>query len=207
MVCIYVLQLEQGKYYVGKTSNPSFRLADHFSSNGSAWTMKYPPIKVLKLIRGCDDYDEDKYTYKYMDKYGIDNVRGGSCVQIELEKSTMDYLEQRSRSTNDKCFTCGKSGHFAKDCGKQHQKVWVCSTCSKEFNRKGLCTKHEKECKISSSPFDALIGMLSKIMSPDVVIEDRRKDASTKVTCYRCGRNNHYASRCYAKHHLDGHPL
>lgn len=35
MVFIYVLQLEQGKYYVGKTNNPNFRLTSHFQSNGS----------------------------------------------------------------------------------------------------------------------------------------------------------------------------
>jgi hypothetical protein len=85
MVYIYILQLEQGKYYVGKTINPSFRLDSHFNSNGSAWTKLYKPIKMIELIPNCDDYDEDKYTRMFMDKYGIDNVRGGSFVSVELE--------------------------------------------------------------------------------------------------------------------------
>ena len=62
MVFIYTLKLIQGKYYVGKTNNPSFRLDNHFNSNGSAWTMKYKPIELLDLIPNCDKYDEDKYT-------------------------------------------------------------------------------------------------------------------------------------------------
>ena len=39
MVFIYTLKLIQGKYYVGKTNNPSFRLDNHFNSNGSAYKM------------------------------------------------------------------------------------------------------------------------------------------------------------------------
>lgn len=38
MVYIYILQLEKGKYYVGKTNNPKFRINNHFDSNGSVWT-------------------------------------------------------------------------------------------------------------------------------------------------------------------------
>jgi predicted GIY-YIG superfamily endonuclease len=56
MVYIYILQLEQGKYYIGKTSNPQFRIESHFNLNGSAWTRKYKPIKLIKLIPNCDDY-------------------------------------------------------------------------------------------------------------------------------------------------------
>ena len=35
MVFIYIIQLEQGKYYIGKTNNPEFRLKSHFNSNCS----------------------------------------------------------------------------------------------------------------------------------------------------------------------------
>ena len=73
MVFIYVLELENNKYYIGKTDNPQFRLESHFNSNGAAWTKKYKPINIIELIPNCDDYDEDKYTLKYMEKYGIDN--------------------------------------------------------------------------------------------------------------------------------------
>ena len=66
---IYVLKLVHGKFYIGKTTNPSFRLDKHFNSCGSAWTKKHKPINIVELIPNCDDYDEDKYTKKYMDKY------------------------------------------------------------------------------------------------------------------------------------------
>ena len=66
MVYIYILQLEEGKYYVGKTNNPQFRLEEHFNSNGSAWTKLYKPITLLELKPNCDDYDEDKITRQYM---------------------------------------------------------------------------------------------------------------------------------------------
>ncbi len=66
MLYIYILELEQNKFYVGKTNNPNFRLQDHFNSNGSVWTKKYKPIKLLELIPNSDDYDEDKYTRIYM---------------------------------------------------------------------------------------------------------------------------------------------
>ena len=100
MVYIYVLQLEKGKYYVGKTKNPYFRFENHFYSSGSEWVILYKPIRILELIADCDDYDEDKYTLIYMDKYGIDNVRGGSFTTIELDKFTKNQLKNEQKYKN-----------------------------------------------------------------------------------------------------------
>lgn len=94
MVFIYLLQLEKNKYYVGKTTNPKLRLDKHFTSNGSFWTKKYKPINILEIIPNCDDYDEDKFTIKYMEKYGINNVRGGSFCQIKLSDINISTLKQ-----------------------------------------------------------------------------------------------------------------
>lgn len=52
---------------------------------------------MYKLRTDCDDYDEDKYTKIYIDKYGIDNVRGGSYVQVNFDDSTVDSLNRLSR--------------------------------------------------------------------------------------------------------------
>jgi hypothetical protein len=127
MVFIYVLKLTEGKYYIGKTNNPEFRLNKHFDNNGSAWTKLYNPINVVEVIPNCDDYDEDKYTKIYMDKYGIENVRGGSFVTIKLDSNTINILNQMSNGTNNKCFFCSKEGHFSADCPKQNQKDEITS--------------------------------------------------------------------------------
>ena len=113
---IYVLQLRQYKYYVGKKTNPKFRLSQHFNLNASRWTQKYKPLKVVELIDNCDSYDEDKITLKYMNKYGINNVRGGSFCKIKLLNNEVKIIEQMLKGANDTCYKCGRHDHFVKDC-------------------------------------------------------------------------------------------
>lgn len=115
MVFIYVLQCEDNKYYVGKTDTNKFRIDTHFDSNGSEFTKKYKPIDIYQIIPECDKYDEDKYVKKYMDKYGIDNVRGGTYSRIELTTEEKNFIQKELWGANDLCFLCGGE-HFVKDC-------------------------------------------------------------------------------------------
>ena len=115
MVYIYILKLQNNKFYIGKTNNPEFRLTEHFNKIGSIWTTKYKPIKIEKLFKG-DDYDEDKYTQMYMDKYGIENVRGGSFTSVKLTDGEKNLLLKKKNSAQNTCFKCGAYGHFANDC-------------------------------------------------------------------------------------------
>ena len=119
MVYIYILELENKKYYIGKTSNPNFRLKQHFNSFGSYWTRKYKPLKIIKTIPDCDDFDEDKYTIKYMSTYGLQNVRGGTFCQLVLSKENINIINKMINGSTNKCFICGESTHFVKDCNKK----------------------------------------------------------------------------------------
>lgn len=123
MTTIYVLLLENDKYYIGKTKNINFRLDNHFNSIGSSWTLKYKPLKIVEKIDNCEDFDEDKYTLKYMNKYGINNVRGGSFCQLVLSDSTYKTLTKMLNNNNDKCFYCGSLDHFVKDCDKKSKRA------------------------------------------------------------------------------------
>jgi len=112
---IYVLRLQGGNYYIGRTRDSDARIQAHFEGKGSYWTKKYPPVKVIERVEKCDEFDEDKYVKKYMAKHGIDRVRGGSYSQITLDRSVKKYLQKEIWGAQDKCFRCG-GDHFDKEC-------------------------------------------------------------------------------------------
>ncbi len=98
MIHIYVLQLEHGRFFVGKTKNPQFRLEEHLRLSNYQWTKKYTPKKVIKIIPNCDDNDLDNYTLKYMEQYGIGFVRGGSFHQLYFDEN--DYCRIQNMINN-----------------------------------------------------------------------------------------------------------
>lgn len=113
---IYTLQLENNKYYIGKSKNISNRILQHFSEQGSSWTKSYKPIKVISQIPSTDAFDEEKYTLLAMDRYGIDNVRGGSYCRLILSKHEIEKAQQIIYSICDKCYRCGEQKHTASEC-------------------------------------------------------------------------------------------
>jgi predicted GIY-YIG superfamily endonuclease len=113
---VYVLRLQHGKYYVGKTDDVQRRFQQHQNGRGSGWTQKYPPIAIEKTYPRAGPFDEDKVTKEYMAKHGIDNVRGGTYVSVELDEYQTEVLKQEIWSATDCCTRCGRKGHFVKDC-------------------------------------------------------------------------------------------
>ena len=117
---IYILQLEDNKYYVGYSKNThtcDIRLMKHFNETGSEWTKKYKPISIIKKING-DMFDEEKHTLLCMDKYGVDNVRGGSYTKITLSQNDKEKAIQTIRSILNKCYICDSKEHYANCCPK-----------------------------------------------------------------------------------------
>jgi hypothetical protein len=167
MVYIYILNLERDKYYIGKTNNPNFRLEQHFSNEGANWTKIYKPIGVEQIIENCDDYDEDKYTLKYMGIFGIENVRGGSFCEHDLSIETKKLLQKMLLGSTNKCFNCGSDSHFVETCPKKitkktntykkkplkkFRKLKTCQRCNRMgHNKRGCYAKTNKEGIIITS--------------------------------------------------------
>jgi len=92
---LYVLKLEQGKYYVGITSQtPEIRMQEHINHVRAAyWTMKYRPIALLhsedlgKITKEAAERIESIKTQDLMAELGINNVRGG-----HLREANDDYV-------------------------------------------------------------------------------------------------------------------
>lgn len=80
---IYLLHLDNGKKYIGKTQYLNIRMYQHFSGNGAMVTRKFKP-KTYEVLDICPGYLstklEQKYTIKFIADYGYDNVRGGSYI-------------------------------------------------------------------------------------------------------------------------------
>ena len=84
---LYILKLDNDKYYIGITMNLNMRLAQHFSGDGSKWTKIHKPINVIEIqINNVDESLENKITLEYMRKFGYESVRGGSYTRLDLKK-------------------------------------------------------------------------------------------------------------------------
>jgi predicted GIY-YIG superfamily endonuclease len=121
MISIYALELESNKFYIGKTNSlerVGIRFQEHKSAQGSEWTKLYKPISIIETYEHNSTFEEDVLTKKYMLKYGIENVRGGSYTKIVLDEWQVKSLEHEFKSVSDSCYRCGEKGHFATDCHK-----------------------------------------------------------------------------------------
>ena len=103
---VYVLQCEDGKYYVGSTNNRKRRLREHCRGKGSAWTRTYKPLYLVREYRRIPQSFllgmESKVTAEAMLKYGVNNVRGAMfCNTREYHLGDIDALTKFLGHYND----------------------------------------------------------------------------------------------------------
>lgn len=135
------------KHYVGKTNNLNRRYEEHRSGQGSSWTQVYKPFDIKFLAEDFDGMEEDRQVKILMKRYGIDNVRGGSYSSFHLTKAQESCLLTEMRSITDKCFNCGSTKHFARDCimapknTATNPEIKTKASKAKGVRRCGICHK------------------------------------------------------------------
>ncbi|MBB6154949.1 putative GIY-YIG superfamily endonuclease [Pseudomonas sp. JAI115] len=95
---LYVLELENGKYYVGQAKDPDRRIRKHFNGSGSEWTRMHRPVRELSR-QSLDDVDyrtgelaENELVLQLMRQHGYHNVRGGFFANTSSEHIEKNLL-------------------------------------------------------------------------------------------------------------------
>lgn len=122
MKYLYVLLLEHGKYFVGRTKKPNyFQIEDFYKNNDySLWTLKYRPVDVVEIITIPREEYEYEVMMQIMENYGINNVRGLMYSEIKLTDENIENLKKSKVINNEKkhCYICCSYIHNAIKCKK-----------------------------------------------------------------------------------------
>lgn len=111
---IYILELEQNKFYVGKTNDLALRLKFHILKRNCSWTNLYPLVKLIDVYKTNDVFEEDKSVKKYMMLKGVENVRGGAYSNFNLNKYQKIFILKEFCHLLGKCYYCLQTSHFVR---------------------------------------------------------------------------------------------
>ena len=123
---VYLLKLEDDKYYVGESKDKKRRIWVHENGNGSAWTKKYEVLESLEPIKTNHTFSELIQTLLMMKEHGIDNVRGSLFTNpYGLSKYEKIMAAQLYCDLHNLCRKCGGKGHFITQCKNDTVEDWV----------------------------------------------------------------------------------
>lgn len=74
--CVYILECEGGRWYVGFSHWPRLRIESHFTGEGAEFTKKYRPIRVKEIKPARDEFDEYTEWKKLAERHGYQYVGG-----------------------------------------------------------------------------------------------------------------------------------
>ena len=121
MEYIYVLQLEDDRFYVGKTTDVGRRFIQHMSGEGAKWTQIYKPVSIVETRESKHELDEEMATLEWMDKKSVEMVRGDCFTSIRLTEEERMFITKKLNTMKNQCYLCNQQGHFANKCPRNEQ--------------------------------------------------------------------------------------
>lgn len=111
---LYILKLQDGKYYVGITSKtPDIRMREHLNGVRVAyWTAKHRPTEIIhtedlgNITRRQAEKRENKMVRACMKERGINNVRGGDLTSTEEYIVRFGYIFNKDGWSEITIVTC-----------------------------------------------------------------------------------------------------
>lgn len=127
---IYVLKLENNKWWIGKSKNPSTRILAHKDGLGSSWTREN---RVIETIEVLEDGDLTEVTLSYMKKYEWQNVQGSAWYGNQLDKyipvKILNYInEQKKIKPNNDKYIENNESYLVYVLRLENDKWWVGKT-------------------------------------------------------------------------------
>lgn len=140
MIIVYILVLDENKFFVDSIKNINKddisgelmkKINLHREGCVLEWTNIYKPIGIYQIHKNCKHDDENKYTKMMMNKYGIENVRGGIYREIKLtDVQRVILLNEVNEKEN-----------IIKD------DIYSCNICDREFEEENEYMEHEYNCR------------------------------------------------------------
>ena len=83
---VYVLELNNGNFYVGETDNVWLRLVTHIVGGPSAprWVKRHGFRRVIEIVRNAEVDAETTKTLHWMSMFGWERVRGAGWCALDM---------------------------------------------------------------------------------------------------------------------------
>lgn len=91
---LYVLKLENGHFYIGRTDDIPKEWMKHIMGQASRWTQTMKPVRIESTVINVTPYGELACLNNYYKLYGAEYVHTDELL----------------------CYRCGHGGHYSKTC-------------------------------------------------------------------------------------------
>jgi ferredoxin len=185
MVTVYILKLSFEKYYVGATDKLK-PIEEYIISPDCEWTKLYLPMEIFDTYENCDEFDLDKYTVKTMAKCGIDNVRGGSFLNIKLTYAQRDLLIDMIKEPLNMCIMCGSEMHSIKECPVDKEKYTydlkhLLSATAKNYSQSTVSTSVNNFFKVGFAIGKGIGQSIAQTVNGDIKPEKAKAELTQGV--------------------------